>query len=309
MTHNYYSQATAPVCFITKGKQRVKQYDSNVVYLKKGDEFELELFNPTSNKILAKIQLNGKSLGSGLILRPGERVFLERYFDEARKFLFDTYEIDGNDSQAVNAIRDNGDVEIEFFEEHKYTPSVWNSGTVTIQPYVNPWPSTIWVYTSGTGYVSKANPTFTYTGDNGVYTCNYFDGNIGNVGQQISATAKSFGGGTRSASASPASLKGMPTSQEVKFSGSLDLNDSNDFCCYSASIETGRVEKGSSSGQSFVYDNTEFNSYYTWKTTWKILPESRKPFVKEDLSVFCTNCGAKRKKASFKFCPNCGTKF
>ena len=94
MTINYQTQReTVPVAYVTKGRQRVKQFSGHgngSVYLRNGDEFELELFNPTTSKVLAKISLNGKSLGSGIVLRPGERVFLERYFDEAKKFLFET---------------------------------------------------------------------------------------------------------------------------------------------------------------------------------------------------------------------------
>ena len=78
---------------------------------------------------------------------------------------------------------------------------------------------------------------------------------------------------------------------------------------FSMEQETGRIEKGSNSNQEFNYDNTTFNSYYTWKRMWRILPESQKPLVKEDLGVYCTNCGTKRRKDTHKFCPNCGTKF
>ena len=45
-----YQRVTAPTLFITKGRQRVKQYD-NVVYLKNGDEFELELWSLWDNGI------------------------------------------------------------------------------------------------------------------------------------------------------------------------------------------------------------------------------------------------------------------
>ena len=78
-----------PQSFITKSKQRLKQH-TDTVYLNNGDEFEIELFNPTQNKVLSKIEINGVSIGNGIILRPGERVFLERYLDEAKKFLFET---------------------------------------------------------------------------------------------------------------------------------------------------------------------------------------------------------------------------
>ncbi len=75
------------------------------------------------------------------------------------------------------------------------------------------------------------------------------------------------------------------------------------------SIETGRVEKGGNSNQSFRTVNKDFNSYTVSTSNWKILPESVKPYESSDLKVFCTECGSKRKKDSHKFCPNCGTKY
>ena len=42
---------------------------------------------------------------------------------------------------------------------------------------------------------------------------------------------------------------------------------------------------------------------------WKILPVSEKHKFSEDIKTYCTSCGTKRKKDSYKFCPNCGTKF
>jgi hypothetical protein len=87
-----------PQSFITKSKQRLKQ-QIDTVYLNDGDEFEIELYNPTQNKVLAKIEMNGNSIGNGIILRPGERVFLERYLDVAKKFLFETYVVNGNNDE------------------------------------------------------------------------------------------------------------------------------------------------------------------------------------------------------------------
>ncbi len=104
-----------PQSFITKSKQRLKQH-VDTVYLKNGDEFEIELFNPTQNKVLAKIELNGVSIGSGIVLRPGERVFLERYLDDAKKFLFETYIVNGNNNDVQQAIAKNGDVTVKFYD-------------------------------------------------------------------------------------------------------------------------------------------------------------------------------------------------
>jgi hypothetical protein len=264
---------------VTKGRQRVKQYD-NTIYLKNGDEFEIELFNPTTNKVLAKINLNGKSLGSGIILRPGERVYLERYFDEARKFLFETYEVNAADPNALEAIKMNGIVEVEFYEEPKSLPPInweWYN-----YPYNYPYtqPSIFYCNTSGT--TAKGNSVTTKgTTGNATFTC--------------------------SCNNPVAGAHNLVDNVE-NFDANVE-NFSRDFAPMMDLEETGRIEKGSISDQSFLYDSTTFNTFYTWKTTWKILPESQKLMMKEDLNIYCSNCGAKRKKASHKFCSNCGNKF
>ena len=74
-------------------------------------------------------------------------------------------------------------------------------------------------------------------------------------------------------------------------------------------LETGRVEKGSNSDQSFTYDNSSFYTFPFQTNWWKLKPQSTKPLVAEDLVVYCTECGSKRKKDNHKFCPHCGTKF
>jgi len=130
-----------PQSFITRSKQRLKQH-IDTVYLNNGDEFEIELFNPTQNKVLAKIELNGKSIGNGIVLRPGERVFLERYLDEAKKFLFETYVVNGNNKEVQESIAKNGDVVVKFYDE------------MTTYPYYSP----IWV----NGFVSSNTGTFNY---------------------------------------------------------------------------------------------------------------------------------------------------
>ena len=74
-------------------------------------------------------------------------------------------------------------------------------------------------------------------------------------------------------------------------------------------IETGRIEKGANSNQSFGIDHSTFNTFWSWRTEWKILPLSQRPVEIEDLKIFCTNCGSKRKRESHRFCPICGTEF
>lgn len=235
-----------PQSFITKGKQRLKQH-IDTVYLNDGDEFEIELYNPKNYKVLTKIEVNGNSIGNGIVLRPGERVFLERYLDEAKKFKFDTYMVDGDSSEVENAIRNNGDITIRFYDE--YIQPLWNTGTTTWTTY----PSTL-TYTN--------TPTF----NGSIFTT---------TSTNISGTVNTF------------------------YNASLEHR----------SLETGRVEKGSNSDQSFDYDNTTFNTYVSETNWWKIKPNSTRPLVKEDLVIYCVECGAKRKKDNHKFCPHCGTKY
>jgi hypothetical protein len=105
-----------PQAFVTKNKQRVKQFEGQV-YLNDGDEYQIELFNPTPNHILAKIKIDANYLsGGGIVLRPGERVFLERFLDTNNKFVFKTYEV-GKEAVNAGALANNGYVKIEFCQE------------------------------------------------------------------------------------------------------------------------------------------------------------------------------------------------
>ena len=252
-----------PQSFITKGKQRLKQH-IDTVYLKNGEEFEIELYNPTQNKVLAKIEMNGNSIGNGIILRPGERIFLERYIDEAKKFLFETYVVNGNNDEVKQAIANNGDVVIKFYDEVKISTYNVNSGTVTINNPNFGWGST----TTGSPWYGNTNFT---TSTNTFYNASLTSGTF--------STSNTF------------------------------LNNPDKVKKSTRQLETGRVEKGSESDQSFTYDNSSFYSYPSSTNWWKIKPQSTKPVVIEDLVIYCTECGAKRKKDTHKFCPQCGTKF
>ena len=292
MNYATKTAVTVPSAYVTKNKQRIKQYD-NTIYLKNGDEFEIELYNPTQNKVLAKIEINGNSIGgTGIILRPGERVFLERYLNEAKKFLFETYKVSGNNQEVKKAIEHNGDISVKFFQEY-ISPSVNYGSSITIG---NP----IWYnnlqYTAGNTYNSGSSTvtnnsigTASFTNTLGT-TSNFFSHSVPINTSSVSSTL------TTTDSLSTGKLRSATKMKKL----SLDKPKE---------IETGRVEKGSNSDQSFTYDYTTFNSWHTWKSDWKLLPISQKALVKEDLKVFCGECGTKRKKDSHKFCPHCGTKY
>ena len=264
---------TMPHAYITKRKQRVKQFNQTV-YLQNGDEFEIELFNPTTTKVLAKIEINGNPIGgTGIVLRPGERVFLERYLNDAKKFLFETYKVSGKSLTVEQAIKNNGDVVVKFYGEY-------------IQPFnnvfitnINTWKEPYWYNTHTT--------SDTLTNDSSPY--------------KLTTTSLY---NTKSVTSDTLSFDSSEPTKMKKLRSISKLSEDRP-----KEIETGRIEKGSNSNQSFTYDYTQFNSYHFVESVWKILPESQKPIMKEDLVLHCTECGRKRKKDTHKFCPHCGTKY
>ena len=248
-----------PCAYVTKNRQRIKQFDHNV-YLKDGSEFEIELYNPSRKTVLSKVKINGTYItGGGIVLRPGERVFLERYLDDPRKFKFETYHVDGS-VETQNAIAENGDVEIEFYNEMETIPVL----NLNYNPF-------------GLNY----NP---FGGLHSTYGT-YFNTTIGSTDVNYKTTT----------------ITNLSSNKENGFNSlrSKKLK----------SVETGRVEKGSNSNQSFKTKNKEFEHITVSKSYWKILPESQKKYEVKDLVSYCSNCGSKRKKTSHKFCPTCGEKF
>jgi len=238
---------------ITKNRNRSKIYE-NSVYLKDGENFEIELFNPTTSRVLAKITINGNSISnSGIVLKPGERVYLERFIDSNNKFVFETYQVEGS-NEALNAIRNNGGVEVSFYTE--ITTSTYSSfpGSLTLTS------------SSNTGYI-PGTLYDTYNAPFGGTTVNHL------------FTTTSF------------------------TNDSLGLNAS-----VSKSVETGRIEKGDSSNQLFETVNGNFSNFPTSSVSIKLLPESQKPVEVSSIRNYCTNCGTRMKKQSWKFCPSCGSK-
>jgi predicted RNA-binding Zn-ribbon protein involved in translation (DUF1610 family) len=258
----YQKNDDKPCAYITKNKQRIKQFGQNV-YLKDGSEFEIELYNPSRNTVLSKIKINGNFIsGGGIILRPGERVFLERYLDVRRKFKFETYSVDST-NETMNAIANNGDVEILFYEEEDI---------IDVRLNYYPWTND-YTYINRDINTGGSYPRYgvTFTTSNTVI--NSADANI--------------------------NLTSLNTSNDT-------VSRSRSFAKKSKSIETGRVEKGSSSNQEFKTVSKNFNSWTVSTSIWKILPESQRPVEKRDLIEKCPKCSTKVKKSSWKFCPECG---
>lgn len=119
-----------PSAKIANSRNNILKLYGNKVYLNSGDEFKLELYNPKTKPVLAKIYLNGTLISeTGILLRPGERVWLDRYIDIAKKFLFETYEVGLSESDKA-AIADNGKVKVEFYDEYVTHPYYYGT-TIT----------------------------------------------------------------------------------------------------------------------------------------------------------------------------------
>ena len=118
MTH-YKMLDRAPSVLITSNRNELKVYQDNIVYLNNGDNFELRFFNPLKDKIGIEIIFNGIKKGdSFLVLNPGQDITLDRFLDEKRKMLYETYKVDGNNEEAVKAIENNGLITFKFYKEY-----------------------------------------------------------------------------------------------------------------------------------------------------------------------------------------------
>lgn len=254
--------------FISVGGNRLKQYNKNTVYLENGKEFQAELFNPKTTKILVKIKINGNYISSsGIVLKPGQRIFLERYLDDAKKFKFETYTVE-NSKEAIEAIAKNGLVEFEFYDEQVAIP---------------------YIYWNNFNYGSIGNNFYNALNTNITNCCYNSDSTKLNTESMGFTSSYNAGENLRSFTSQPKYLKKSVASTK--------------------SVETGRVEKGSASNQTFNYDNSSYNSWTSNVVTWKILPTSQKPIEVSDLKIYCTSCGLKKKRTSWTYCPQCSTKF
>jgi len=255
-------------------KSLLKEYsrDERIVYLKDGDEFQIQLFNPETFTVGAKVFIDNEPMDGLLVMKPGERVWLERYLDESRKFKFSTYEVEDGNAVVENAIRNNGLIKVEFYREEKRKPTLtWQSDNTYPQ-----WPYSSTRLCSTGDFVSKGLGSLT-----------------GDVLYSSQVTNCSISGNI-----STSSLTG-----DASEPATLSMNMSEPLM-----KETGRTEKGSYSSQDFKRVNMDFENWCFRTETVRILPASQKPITQKDLQkTYCTECGRKL-NPKYKFCPYCGTK-
>ena len=257
-----------PGAWIVSPKDRGrKQIKSGKVFLKDGDEFEVELFNPLTVSVLADIKLNGQSISkTGLVVKPGQRVYLDCFIDDRKKFKFSTYEIE-NSGEALDATQNNGVLEVFFYKEDVITLDNWQRkfDRVIVEKYYpyNPYP---WYEPNRVycGSITYGGTTVTTNGNS--FTMDASSGLIG-------------GTNTTNVYNSSNNINCSYTSQvdlsNINIGGSLSTN----------SIETGRVEKGKKSKQKFTEVDIEFEKHYIASTIIQILPESRKPVEPKNVKI------------------------
>lgn len=277
-TYVVNSGTESPQAWVAIKRNRQKIYNrqgKTQVYLKDGQEFQIELFNPTQTRYLVKFKINGNyQADRGLILNPGQRYFLDRFIDDDKKLAFSTYEVEDT-KVAKKAIEKNGLLEVEFYAETflhgniiSY-PKIYNTPNWS-QPIWTTNPSTFWYGTSnGISNNAGGSSTLTLAGST-VNNITYTSGTV-NCGTTYTSTSNY----------------------------SSVVND--------ASIETGRVEKGEKSEQKFEEGYGTFGSWASYTTTVQIIPLSQKPAEAQEIRSYCTGCGSRIKKQTWKFCPNCGT--
>ena len=232
-----------------KGRKSIK---NGKVFLNDGDEFEIELFNPLTVSVLADIKLNGNSISkTGLIVKPGQRVYLDCFIDDRKKFKFSTYEIDGG-LDSIIATQNNGLLEVFFYKEDVITLNNWKSrfDKVIVEKHYypnNPWYNPYTIY-YGNGKGTNPYDNMIYCGGSS-FTTNVNLSNIGTTTCYSSNSNLVFNSST----------------------GELTTNN--------PSIETARVEKGEVSKQQFTEVDMDFEKHYIASTIIQILPESRKPVL------------------------------
>jgi hypothetical protein len=276
-----------PQAWIAVSSNRQKVYDVSTgaekVYLEDGQEFQIELYNPTQISYVAKIYINGQSISSsGLVLKPGQRYFLDRFIDENKKLIFSTYDVE-NTKGAKDAIAKNGNLKVDFhaeyFQNFPWGITTAGTGSWTTYPSTLTIPANINFGDYGT-YSTPVSTFTTATTGNLTYTSGmtntYFCASAQNAGNTLGSTS-------------------------ISTSGSSTVRSKS-----ADTIETGRIEKGEKSNQKFDNDNGTYNSYASFVSEYKILPRSAKPVGVSEIRSYCPGCGTRMKKQNWKFCPTCG---
>lgn len=296
-----------------RGRKSIKS--DNKVYLKDGQNFEIELFNPLQESVLAEIKVNGKSVSStGIVLRPAERFYLDCFVDDRKKFVFKTYMVEDTEETSL-ATSSNGLVEVFFYKEETLQLNNWREKFTPVierhyYPVWYPWYQPYWYYGSPTVTIGYPHVYGSTIGCYGYTTINNLSGGT-------TTTNLTLNGGSTTTTAVYSNTNIQNCSYTSNSVGSL-LNGNNqgnytlaDYAQNLKTKETGRIEKGESSSQKFEEVDMQFEHYHISSIVYQLFPESQKPVetkeIKQEVNNFCPQCGRKL-NGNENFCPQCGTK-
>ena len=263
--NNHVEKPSAWVVSSDKGRKSIK---NGKVYLKDKEEFQIELFNPLTDCVLADIKLNGNTISqSGLVIRPGERFYLDCFVDDNKKFVFNTYEVEDSQSTKV-AISKNGMLEVFFYKESVVSLKNWRNrfDRVIVEKYYPvhyPHYHPYW-YTTPNVYCGTTTGGLSGTTTGGYYT----------NGLNTTTTNTAYYSNTNPINST------YTAGINISDLGNMATTTTN----YSAnSIETGRVEKGKKSNQKFEEVDMDFEKFHISSIVLQLLPESVKPVDTKDL--------------------------
>ena len=295
MTHYRMSDQDPSAVIMAKNPrtgslEELKIYQGNIVYLKDKQEFQIRLFNPTHEKLGIQINLNGKINDQVLVLNPGQDYTIDRFLNEQKKMLFETYTIDGENSTAKKAIEFNGLIEINFFKEKEHQITFTNTSTFV-------------------------NYNDTQFGDNITYT----NDTSYKFSKRCFCSEKDF---SIDSTLTGNSLGDLSIDGDIVIDGNLIINGDTSNTnsqklskrkrikksdsSKSKKVETGRVEKGKTSTQNFEQVEVEFDTTPILSLNYKLKPINTKTYEIKEIRNYCGDCGYRIRKQSWMYCPKCG---
>jgi hypothetical protein len=271
----------------TSSVDELKTYQGNEIFLNNGDEFQIRLFNPLIEKIGVQLSINGKQSGNLLVLNPGEDATIDRFIDDKRRMIFETYMYDESNPSAKKAVANNGNIEIKFFKERFQINTV------------NP----NWYYSNST-----TNITTTFGGTTATFTTS---GNLNNLGTPQYRSDKFADNIFQSPGVF--CCKTDLSHQTLDFADDFENNNVQEPIKMSSKQlkslkETGIISKGAESDQNFKNVNVEFENFPFHQISYFLKPMSEKNSVTKEIREYCEICRYRIKKKSYLYCPKCGHK-
>lgn len=239
-----------------------KSATHNKIYLKDNEEFEIELYNPLTENVLAVIYLDGKPISkSGIVVRAGQRFYLDCFYDDRKKFIFRTYEVDDT-VESGEAIAKNGLFEVQFFKEKILKK--YEADKIVHHYHHNYYHYDYWnrpLYWNSGLYTNLSTPTITIGSINSMHQFR-----LTNNSETLTSSLNAL----TSDSVNTSNLQG---SLGMEFAQNQNLNEGKTL----NKVETGQIDKGQMSDQKFVEVNMDFDEAILNKIEYQLLPESRKP--------------------------------